>query len=111
MSDTLLTELIRVQQSNIHGMGLFAAAFIAEGDVIGYVEGEAVHENGPHVLWINGGEEALRVVNDFRFINHHGDPNACYYDDLAVVALRDIAPGEEITHDYGPGWDPEADPV
>jgi len=37
---------------------------------------------------------------DLRFINHSDEPNAAYYDTLEVCALTDIAPGEEITHDY-----------
>ena len=43
---------------------------------------------------------ACASTNDLRYINHHPDPNAVYYDDLTVYALRDIAPGEEITHNY-----------
>jgi SET domain-containing protein len=27
-----------------------------------------------------------------------------YYDDLSVVALRNIEPGEELTHHYGEDW-------
>ena len=38
-----------------------------------------------------------------RYINHSGDPNAVYYDDFTVVALKDIEKGEELLHDYG--WD------
>jgi SET domain-containing protein len=40
------------------------------------------------------------VICDLKYINHCERPNACYYDDLSVVALRDIEAGEEITHDY-----------
>jgi len=32
--------------------------------------------------------------------DHSDSPNAVYYDTLEVCALKDIAPGEEITHDY-----------
>jgi len=46
---------------------------------------------------------AVEVTCDLKFINHSDRPNACYYDDLSVVALRDIETGEEITHDYACG--------
>jgi SET domain-containing protein len=39
-----------------------------------------------------------------KYINHHNAPNVSYYDDLSVVALRDIQAGEELTHDYGEEW-------
>ncbi len=51
------------------------------------------------MLWL-GPDEGFEVLCHLRFINHSDDPNACYFDDLSVVALRDIAAGEEITHDY-----------
>jgi SET domain-containing protein len=48
---------------------------------------------------------AIEVQNVFKYINHNSKPNACYYDDLTVVALRDIEKDEEITHHYGECWD------
>lgn len=33
-------------------------------------------------------------------MNHSPKANAAYYDDLTFSALRDIQPGEEITHNY-----------
>ena len=91
--------MVIVKESLIHGMGLFADKMIPEGTVIGQLVGEHVNEDGPHVLWLDD-EQGFRVDNELRFINHHHVPNAAYYDDLTVTALRDIAPGEEITHNY-----------
>jgi SET domain-containing protein len=51
-------------------------------------------------LWISE-RQGIEVICDLKYINHSQRPNACYYDDLSVIALRDIAPDEEITHDYG----------
>ena len=51
------------------------------------------------MLWINA-SEAIEVSCELRYINHADDANACYYDDLSVVALRDIAAHQEITHNY-----------
>ncbi len=91
--------MVCVRPSRIHGLGLFASATIKRGTVIGVLEGEYVDDDGPHVLWVDD-ERGFHVRNDLRYINHDTTPNAAYFDDLTVVALRDIAPGEEITHDY-----------
>ena len=88
-----------VRPSAIHGQGLFATTFIPAETLIGRVEGTPTRDDGPHVLWLTE-EIGLRVTNVMRYINHSDDANAAYYDDGEVVALRDIHPGEEITHHY-----------
>lgn len=88
-----------IQPSSIHGLGLFAQQFIGEGQTIGRLEGFYVKRDGPHVLWLED-DRGFLVTNDMKYINHSPQPNAAYYDDLTVVALKDIQPGEEITHDY-----------
>ena len=93
-----------VQSSGIHGHGLFAKHPIPRGAIIGVCEGEPTEEDGPHVLWIED-DVALHVKNEMRYINHSSKPNAAYYEDATVVALRDIPPGEEITHFYGDDLD------
>ncbi len=89
-----------VARSKIHGRGLFAREPIKNGDVIGWIEGKPSRKDGSYVLWISA-RRGIEVTCKLRYINHSDRPNACYYDDLSVVALRDIEPGEEITHDYG----------
>ena len=89
-----------VAPSTIHGRGLFARTPIRGGEVIGHLQGRPSSVDGDYVLWISP-TRGIEVLCDLRYINHSDDPNACYYDDLSVVALRDIAPDEEITHDYG----------
>lgn len=91
--------LFYVSRSSIHGRGLFAATRIGAGQVIGRVRGVPTRRNGPHVLWLSE-KRALRVTCDLRFINHSESPNAKYYDDGQVVAIKAIRPHEEITHDY-----------
>jgi len=88
-----------VAASGIHGKGLFAGRFFRKGTIIGWLKGETCARDGTYVLWIDA-DLGIEVTCSFRYINHADDPNACYYDDLSVVALRDIRPGEEITHDY-----------
>lgn len=90
---------IYVAPSRIHGNGLFAAKPIKSGSIIGYLQGRPVDRDGPFVLWISA-TRGIEVMCDLRYINHSDDPNACYFDDLSVVALRDIGADEEITHDY-----------
>lgn len=92
-----------VKTSAIHGKGLFATSKIQEGEVIGTIPFNPVEEDGPYVLWIDH-DTGVRVDCDLKFINHSPEPNACYCEDLDVVALKDIEPGEEITHDYGDDW-------
>ena len=88
-----------VAASAIHGKGLFANSAIAGGDIIGWLNGKPCSTDGAYVLWISE-RQGIEVLCDLRYINHADDPNACYYDDLSVVALRDIEPHEEITHNY-----------
>lgn len=91
-----------VKKSRIHGKGLFAARNIRAGEVLGSIKYNPVNEDGPYVLWL--GEQGIRVECDLKFINHSKRPNACYCDDLDVVALKNIKKDEEITHDYGDDW-------
>lgn len=94
-----MTEKTYIAPSLIHGQGLFAGEEIAEGEVIGWLRGEPCSVDGSYVLWLSE-TEGFRVTCELRFINHSNTPNACYYDDLSVVALRAISVGEEITHNY-----------
>jgi len=91
--------MFKVQPSGIHGQGLFANRFIPEGTVLGALEGSYTTQDGAYVLWLSE-DQGFRVENDLRFINHSAEPNAAYYDDLTVAAIRDIQPGEEIFHNY-----------
>jgi SET domain-containing protein len=99
MSKSKMPITFYAEESPIHGKGLFAARHIAAGEVLGTVSGKWTSENGPYVLWVEE-DKGFKVECDFRFINHSEKPNAAYYDTLEVCALRDIKPGEEITHDY-----------
>jgi hypothetical protein len=88
-----------VARSPIHGRGLFAGKHIAAGTVLGKINGIPSQRDGSYVLWLSA-SEAIEVTCDLKYINHSDEPNACYYDDLSVVALHDIQAHEEITHDY-----------
>ena len=94
--------MFEVKESPLHGRGLFATKHIPEGAVIGWLKTKKAKKSkldGPYVLWVDG-KKPVRVTCDLRFINHSNEPNAAYYDDLSVMSLRDIRPGEEIVHNY-----------
>jgi uncharacterized protein len=88
-----------IAESGIHGKGLFAAETIKKDTIIGYLDGKPTQIDGMYVLWIDS-ESGFEVSCKLKFINHSDEPNACYYDDKSVVALRDIQANEEITHNY-----------
>lgn len=92
-----------VKQSAIHGKGLFAKNKILKGDIIGHIKYQPVKKDGPYVLWLDE-NVGIKVDCDLKYINHNAKPNACYFDDLQVVALKNIKAGDEITHDYGDDW-------
>jgi uncharacterized protein len=102
--DTLKFE---VRDSPISGRGLYATELIREGETVvswnpkvltkheanELTAGEYKHytyPEGDNVLWMQPPE---------RFMNHSCDPNT-HVIGRGDVALRDIAPGEEITSDY-----------
>jgi uncharacterized protein len=95
--------MVEVRPSPIHGRGCFATTAIADGQLIGRGRARPVTEDGPYVLWVEG-DRPVEILNEWRFLNHAHDPNACIDDSLEVWALRAIDPGEEITIDYGPDW-------
>ncbi|MGD8569963.1 MAG: SET domain-containing protein-lysine N-methyltransferase [Gammaproteobacteria bacterium] len=96
---------VYVKDSSIHGKGLFAKKPIKAGSVIGEIKGKPAKNDGPYVLWLDDDDKAIEVQNIFKYINHNHKPNAVYYDDLTVVALRNIKKDEEITHHYGDMWE------
>ena len=94
---------LKVCDSRIHGKGLFATEAIKKGAVIGYCQTRKTARPSDYTLWLDSGP--VDVTCRLKYINHHRNPSVAYYDDLSVVALRHIQPGEELTHHYGPEWD------
>ena len=108
-----LEDFFYVEDSNIHGLGLFAKAEIEKGDYLGEYDGPHIeHEddNDSHVLWAEM-EDGRWIGRDgqniLRYLNHSTNP-CCEFEGFELYAIRDIAPGEELTIDYGEdpaGWD------
>jgi SET domain-containing protein len=94
----------------IEGRGMFAAQLIKKGELVVLWGGDVVDRAGFEKLGEHQkrqsaqAEEGLYLVSSKPgpgdWINHSCDPNAGLNGQIAVVAMRDIAPGEEVTIDY-----------
>lgn len=96
------------------GMGLFATEPIARGEriveYIGIILTDAEAEKKKHSKYLfdvrkNKTIDGSPRWNLARYANHSCNPNAESEEDrrarIFITAIKDIAPGEEITFDYG----------
>ncbi len=92
-----------VEDSDIHGKGLFANTAIKAGTYLGEYLGPTTRKNGMHVLWVEN-EKGKWIGRDgknaLRYLNHNTDPCA-EFDGYELYAIKDIQPHQEITIDYG----------
>ena len=111
---------IQTRRSGVHGKGVFAVQPIAEGETIIEYTGEVIdwqtaqdrHPHDPsqpnHTFYFHVDDDVVIDAtyggNSARWINHSCAPN-CYTDErngrIFIVALRNIAAGEELNYDYG----------
>lgn len=112
----------RLGESKIHGRGLFATARIGKGEIVavkgGHIfDGETLRREitprlGPveiqidHDLFIAPATEEERELS-MLYSNHSCDPNLGVRGEITFVAMRDIEPGEELTHDWATTDDDE----
>jgi SET domain-containing protein len=103
-----------VKASPIEGLGLFARLAIARGEIVavkgGYVLTRAEwaplgRELGPAEIQLTDDLVIAPVSADERdgamlYTNHSCDPNIALQGQIVFVAMRDIAAGEELTHDW-----------
>jgi len=100
-----------VTRSPQHGTGVFAGCRFAAGDEIIQFTGPVLPRSAvqPDSYHLQIGEEtylgASGEADDY--VNHSCEPNAGIRQDLMLVAVRDIAIGEEITWDYSTAIDEE----
>jgi SET domain-containing protein len=103
-----------VRASPIHGRGLFARAPIARGEIVAVKGGHVLTRAqwaaleptlGPAEIQLSDDLVIAPVRPDDRdggmlFTNHSCDPNLALQGQIVLVAMRDIAPGEELTIDW-----------
>ena len=104
-----------VRESKIHGRGLFAKADIAKGEIVAVKGGHIVDREtlrreitptlGPVEIQIDDDLFIAPLNDDERelsmlYTNHSCDPNIGLRGEITFVAMRDIAAGEELTHDW-----------
>ena len=103
-----------VKESAIHGKGLFAIAPMAKGEIVcvkgGYIFDRETLRSMPE--WYRAAE--IQIAEDLFvgplseddragsmiFSNHSCEPNIGLQGQIVFVAMRDIAAGEEVTHDW-----------
>ena len=110
-----------IRPSTVHGFGLFATEAIAEGTILGTLDGQVIDwdfydqicagmalsdeaRRNIFMEW-NALDERTLLVRPLRtkysFINHSRVPNVHLVRyPLRVVASRDLQPGEELLLDY-----------
>ncbi len=107
---------IFVQESEIHGNGLFTSIDIDEGETIMVIKGEVIsakecirrenEENNVYIFWVNDNcyIDTFKAEK-IKYINHNCNFNCDVTDkdksSLNLIAYRDIKKGEELTIDYG----------
>ncbi|HET8532609.1 MAG TPA: SET domain-containing protein-lysine N-methyltransferase [Methylomirabilota bacterium] len=103
-----------VRVSPIHGQGLFARIAIAAGEIVAAKGGHVLTGSewaalepalGPAEIQIGEDLFIAPVREDHRdgsmlYTNHSCDPNLAIQGQIVLVAMRDIAAGEELTIDW-----------
>lgn len=90
--------------------GVFAREALRAGELLVVFGGEAIDGAGQRALPADRRRFAIQVEEDLYlwssregpgdWVNHSCEPNAGLCGQVVLVAMRDIAAGEEITYDY-----------
>ena len=102
-----------IRKSGIHGCGCYTTVAVKEGThIVEYTgtrlskeQADDLYSDRPdtYLFCIGEGEYVVDGDSVAAFINHCCDPN-CETDEFGehiwIIALRDIAAGEELTYDY-----------
>ena len=91
---------MHVQDSEIHGLGVFTDRKFLIGEIVLEFQGDAVDISDTHTVTIDGSHIQLDKV--LRYVNHSLEPN-CIMDGYSLRAVSVIEKGEEITFDYDMG--------
>lgn len=103
-----------VRASPIHGQGLFARHAIARGEIVAVKGGHVLTHAQWATLEPTLGAAEIQIAEDLfiatvrddhrdgsmLYTNHSCDPNLAIQGQIVLVAMRDVAPGEELTIDW-----------
>ena len=103
-----------VRDSPIHGLGLFATQPITAREIVAVKGGHILNGQAWSSLEPDLGAAEIQISEDLfiaptchaqragsmLYSNHCCDPNIAIQGQIVFVAMRDIAPGEELTHDW-----------
>lgn len=103
-----------VRQSPIHGRGLFARGNFARNEVVMVKGGHIINRDQLRELTARLGPVEIQIASDLfiapvsdneregsmLYSNHSCDANLGVCGNIIFVALREIAAGEELTHDW-----------
>jgi SET domain-containing protein len=109
-----LSPKTEVRESPIHGKGLFAVAPIPKDEIVCVKGGYIFNRQTLNAVAPSLGAAEIQIGDDLFigplrkedrdgsmiFSNHSCDPNIGVQGQIIYVALRDIGPGEELTHDW-----------
>jgi SET domain-containing protein len=102
------------ERSTIEGRGLFATEAIAKGEIVAIKGGHIVDAQTLSANADVAGNSDIKIADGFHiaalsadeyedvmmFLNHSCEPNVGVGGNVVFVAMRDVAPGEELTLDY-----------
>jgi SET domain-containing protein len=102
------------RQSPIHGKGVFAKDAISAGEIVAVKGGHILTKQEWAELEQELGAAEIQISEDLfiaparqdqregsmLYTNHSCDPNIAIQGHIVFVAMRDIAPGEELMHDW-----------
>ncbi len=100
--------------SRIQGRGLFATAPIASGEIVAIKGGHVVDTTTLQSLPERLQNSEIQIADGFHlvateeaeyepvmlFLNHSCDPNVGFAGNVVLIAMGDVAAGQELTTDY-----------
>jgi hypothetical protein len=111
ISTSYLIPTAELRSAGLKGEGIFATAPIEAGTTVIGFGGRVAHRRDFEHLDEHARTHSIQIDDDLFLIsgselepadyaNHSCEPNAGLVGNVLVVAMRDIAPGEEICFDY-----------
>ena len=114
VSSYISPKAVKGQPSGIAGRGLIAVAPVAKDEIVAIKGGHLVDTATLDALPERLRNSDVQVADGFHlvaldeaeyepvmlFINHSCEPNVGFAGNIVLVAMRDVAAGEELTTDY-----------